>query len=325
MGIGTSPYIMSQGRIPYVAPPGLVSPTLTWETVVSQNLGLDVTLFGGRLDMIFDVFTRDTKDMLMGVSMPAILGTSAPSTNAADLRTSGWELELNWRHAVSTELHYNIGIALSDWTSRITKYENPSGTLNDWYVGQRVGEIWGYETVGIFQTEQEVADGPDQSALGSNWRPGDIHYADLNGDGRVTPGSNTLDDPGDRRVIGNSTPRGSFGINSGISYRNFRVSSFFQGVLQRDFWPSAGNWTQFFPFNAGHVEWYFITDTWSEDNRDAYFPAPHISTNDKKNVQTQTRYLQNAAYVRLKDLSVSYDFPPHLLSRAGIGQLQIYV
>lgn len=324
MGIGTSPYIMSSGRIPYVSPPGLVSPTLTWETVVSKNLGLDITLLDGRLEAMFDIYTRDTQDMLMDVSMPSILGTSAPQSNAADLRTSGWELELNWRHAVSTDLHYNIGISLSDWTSEITKYENPGGSLNDFYVGMKIGEIWGYETVGIFQTEEEVANGPDQSQLGANWMPGDIHYADLNGDGRITPGSNTLDDPGDRRIIGNSTPRGSFGINSGITYKNFRVTAFFQGVMQRDYWPTSGNWTWFFPFNAGHVEWYMIEDSWSEDNRDAYFMAPHRGPDTNKNQQVQTRYLQNAGYVRLKNLTVSYDLPLNLVTRAGLNQVQIY-
>src|SRR5690625_7681734 len=120
-------------------------------------------------------------------------------------------------------------------------------------------------------------------------RHADTNKANHNADVTGTPGSNTLDDPGDRRVIGNSQPRYSFGITPGLTYRNFSFSLFFQGVMQRDYWPSSGNWTQFFPFNQGHVENYYITDTWSEDNRDAYFPAPHISTNDKKNLQVQSR------------------------------------
>jgi len=324
MGIGQSNYIMSDGQIPFVSPAGLVSPTLTWETVVSQNLGLDFEMFGGMISGSFDVYTRDTKDMLMGVDYPDILGTSAPSENAADLRTKGWELELNWRHTVNNDLHYNIGIALADNVSEITKYENPNNSLGDYYVGQRIGEIWGFETVGMFQSEEEIANAADQSQLGSNWMPGDVRYADLNGDGQITFGNNTLDNPGDRRIIGNSEPRYSFGINTGIAYRNFRVTTFFQGVMRRDHFPTTGNWTWFFPFNAGHVENYFLTDTWSEDNRDAYFPAPHIATDTKKNIQTQTRFLQNAAYVRLKNLTVSYDLPERLTSRIGLGHSQIY-
>lgn len=324
MGIGTSSYIMSNGQIPYVTSPGLVGPSLTWETVTSKNIGLDARLFGGRLDATFDLYTRDTKDMLMGVEYPNILGASAPEENAADLRTSGWELELRWRHVVNKDISYNIGIALSDWVSEITKYINPNNSLSDLYEGKKLGEIWGYETVGIFQNEEEIANHVNQSQMGSNWLPGDIRYADLNGDGVISPGSNTLDDPGDRKVIGNSNPRGSFGIDLGISYKNFRLSTFLQGVIKRDHWPTSSNWTWFFPYKAGHVEKYFITDTWSEENRDAYFPAANVSRSDSKNLSVQTRYLQNAGYIRLKNLTLSYDLPINLLDRIGMREVQVY-
>ncbi|MBT29228.1 MAG: SusC/RagA family TonB-linked outer membrane protein [Thalassobius sp.] len=325
MGIGTSPYIMSNGLIPYVSAAGLVSPTLTWETVVSKNIGLDFTMFDGKLDASFDLYTRDTKDMLMDVEYPDILGTSAPKSNAADLRTSGWEMALTWRDRIKKDWGYNVTLALSDWTAEITKYDNPTGAISEYYVGQKLGEIWGYETVGIFQTEADVADAPDQSRIGSNWRPGDIQYKDLNGDGVISSGSNTLDDPGDRKIIGNSNPRYSFGINTGLSWKNFSLTTFFQGYFKRDHWPTSGNWTWFFPFNAGHVEKYYITDSWSEDNRDAYFAAPHISTNDKKNIQVQSRFLQNAAYIRLKNIMLSYSLPTSLVEKAGLGQAQLYL
>ena len=149
----------------------------------------------------------------------------------------------------------------------ITRYDNPSGALSEFYEGQKIGEIWGYETVGIFQTQEEVDNAPNQAIIGANWRPGDIRYADLDGDGIISPGSRTLEDPGDRRIIGQQHPRGSFGINSGISFKGFRLATFFQGILKRDHWPTSGNWTWFFPFNSGHVEEYFIADSWSEDNR----------------------------------------------------------
>ncbi|MEX0929991.1 MAG: TonB-dependent receptor, partial [Balneolales bacterium] len=324
LGSGQSNYVMGSGFIPTVSPAGLVSPTLTWESVTSRNLGLDITMFDGKFDVVFDIYTRDTKDMLMGVDYPVILGTSAPEANAANLRTSGWELELNWRQVVNNDLQYNIGIALSDWTAVITNYENPNNSLGDYYEGQKLGEIWGYETIGIFQEQSDVDNHADQSQLGSNWRAGDIQYADLNGDGEINPGSNTLEDPGDRKVIGNSNPRGSFGINTGVNFKNFHLSTFFQGVMQRDHWPTSGNHTWFFPFNAQYVENYFITDTWTEDNRDAYFPAAHVSTSDKKNLATQSRYMQNAGYIRLKNITLSYDLPGNLSERIGLSHAQIY-
>lgn len=324
MGTGQSPYIFGTGTIPVVTAAGLVSPNLTWETVVSKNIGLDFTMLKGRLDASFDLFTRDTKDMLMNVTYPAILGTNAPQENAADLRTKGWELSMTWRDRIKKDWNYDVTLALSDWTAEITKFNNPTGAINNYRVGQQLGEIWGFETVGIFQTADDVAKAPKQTNIGNNWRAGDIQYADINGDGNITLGNNTVGNPGDRKIIGNSTPRYTFGINSSISYKNFRLGLFFQGIGRKDHWPSADNWTWFFPYNAGHVERYYITDTWREDNRDAYFPAAHISTNDKKNVQVQSRYLQSAAYIRLKNITFSYDLPQNLIKKIGMGRAQVF-
>ncbi|MCY7349406.1 MAG: TonB-dependent receptor [Cytophagaceae bacterium] len=324
MGTGQSPYMFSNAAIPFVSAAGLVSPSLTWETVVSRNIGLDVTMLRGRFDASLDVYTRDTKDMLMDVSYPAILGTAAPKENAADLRTKGWELALTWRDKIARDWNYDVTLALSDWTATITKFNNPTGAINNFYVGQKLGEIWGFETAGIFQTADEVANAPKQNNIGANWRAGDIQYADLKGDGIISLGNNTLSNPGDRKIIGNSTPRYSFGINSGISYKNFRLSLFFQGIGKKDHWPTADNWTWFFPYNAGHVEKYYITETWTETNRDAYFPAAHVSTNDKKNLQVQSRYLQSAAYIRLKNITLSYDIPQRVLQRIGVGRAQVF-
>ncbi|MCB0666862.1 MAG: TonB-dependent receptor, partial [Saprospiraceae bacterium] len=326
LGSGTSPYMMSSaGRIPIVTAAGLVSPTLTWETVVSKNLGVDISLLNQKLDATFDIYSRDTRDMLTDVEYPALLGTDAPKANSADLRTRGWEASLTWRDRIGSDWSYRITLALSDWKAEITKYDNPTGALSEYYVGQKIGEIWGYETVGIFQSDEEVATSADQSRLGANWRAGDVHYADLNGDGIISPGNNTLSDPGDRRIIGNASPRMNFGVNLDLTYRNWSLRTFFQGVGKRDYWPSDGNWTWFFPFNAGHVEWYFVTDTWTEENRNAYFPAAHVSTNDKKNVQVQSRYLQQASYVRLKNITLAYDLAPNVIRRIGLGGVQVYL
>jgi TonB-linked SusC/RagA family outer membrane protein len=328
MGTGQSPYMFGDVRIPYVSPAGLVSPSLTWESVTSQNIGVDVTMLRSRLDMSFDLYTRDTKDMLMNVSYPAILGTSAPRENAADLRTKGWELSLTWRDKIKSDWSYDVTLALADAQATITKFENPSGALpndNRYYVGQKLGEIWGYVTEGIFQSVDEVTNHADQSALGNNWRPGDIKYVDLNGDGKITPGAGTLADPGDRRIIGNTTPRFSFGINTSLAYKNFRLTAFFQGIGKTDYLPGNGNWTWFYPFNAGHVERYYITDTWTPENPDAYFAAAHIATNDKKNIQPQSRYVQNAAYLRAKNITLSYNLPTPLLSKIGMSRAQVFI
>src|SRR5690606_31166696 len=163
-----------------------------------------------KIDAFFDVVARDTNDMLMSQTSPSILGVGAPASNAADLRITSRQLALTWRDRTRWVLLYNVTLALSDLTAVIIQFDNligaipsgitASGNSAQYYVGQKLGEIWGYETVGIFQTEDEVAAAPNQSALGANWRPGDIQYKDLNGDGVINPGNNTLANPGDRKV-----------------------------------------------------------------------------------------------------------------------------
>jgi TonB-linked SusC/RagA family outer membrane protein len=327
MGSGTSPYMMSAGaRTPFVSAAGLVSPTLTWETVISKNLGLDFTMLNNRLDVSFDLYTRDTQNMLADVTYPDILGTDAPKQNSADLQTRGWELAATWQNRINTDWTYGVTLALADNVSEITKYDNPTGALNEYYEGQILGERWGYETQGIFQTEDEIANAAIQTEVqdGNNWRPGDIRYADLNGDGVINTGSGTLDDPGDQRIIAYEAPRHTVGINGNLGWKAFTLNIFFQGVMTQDYWPPNGNWVAFYPFNAGHVENYYITDTWSEDNRDAYFPAPHISTNTKQNVQPQSRYVQNAAYIRLRNLTLAYNLPREFAQKIGMVNASVY-
>lgn len=330
MGSGQAPYIFAGSLIPYVSAAGLVSPTLTWESVTSKNIGLDLTILRSRLDMSFDLYTRDTKKMLMNVAYPDILGTTAPQENAADLRTKGWELSLTWRDKIKSDWNYDVTLALSDASATITKFRNPSGALPNegsgiYYEGQKLGEIWGYQTVGIFQSADAVAAAPNQSRLGNNWRAGDIQYADLNGDGIISSGNNTLGNPGDYKIIGNSSPRYTYGINASIGYKGLRLTAFFQGIGKADYLPNNGNWNWFYPFNAGHVEKYYITDTWSETNRDAYFAAPHISTSDKKNILPQSRYVQNASYLRAKNIMLSYTLPYDFTGRIGISRAQVFV
>ena len=323
LGVGTTSFMFNTSALsPTVTPAGLVSPTLTWETVTSQNIGLDFTLFKGRLDVSLDAYTRDTKKMLLNVSYPSILGTTAPKENGADLRTKGWEAAVTWKDKIKKNWYYDVTLALSDNQAIITKYNNPTGNYSTYYVGKNIGEIWGYRTVGIFQTAEDVTKAPLQTAIGSNWRPGDIQYMDLNNDGKIDAGGGTLSNRGDRTIIGNSAPRYSFGINSNVEYKNFRLSIFLQGVGKVNYMPADTRWNWFYPFQSGYVEKYFMKESWSETNRNAYFPAPeYLGT---KNIAPQTRYLQNAAYVRLKNITLSYRLPEKLISRWAIDKVEFY-
>lgn len=322
MQVTETNFPLASGKLPVVKMPGLISPDLTWETVITKNLGVDVTLFKQKLTSSFDIYSRATTDMLMRIDYPDILGTNAPLQNAADLINKGWEFSLKWRDNASKDLSYDLAFSLADWTAEITKYENPTGAIGEHYVGEMMGEIWGYETVGLIQNEEQLAQIPDQTSVGLGWKLGDIEYKDLNGDGKINEGSKTLSDPGDLKIIGNNSARYTFGLNAGVKYKDFSIAAFFQGVGKRDYYPSSNSWTWFFPFASLNMDRQWIDDAWTPENPNAYWPA--IQTGNK-NYKVQTRYLQNAAYVRVKSLTISYDLPESWVNKIGLGSAKFYV
>lgn len=338
MGTSTSPVIIDGQRPVAVGPPGLVSPSLTWEKVTTVDLGADVSFLANRLDLVFDWYTRNTIDMLTkGRTLPAVLGTEEPDENAADLRTVGWEVSLNWDdeagRVFGKPFSYNLGVVLSDHQTEITRFDNPNNYLGDYYVGQKWGEIWGYETEGFFQSEAEIANHADQTAVErfpERREVGDLKFKDRNGDGVVDNGDFTLDNPGDLFIIGNTTPRYSYGFTGGFNWNNVSFSAFIQGIGKRDYYPQrevAYFWSVYNrPYNTA-LE-HLVGNHWTPENRDAYFPRlkAYIALVDGKDLAApQTRYLQDASYMRLKNITIGYTLPRQFTSRIGISRLQAYL
>ncbi|UIR55883.1 TonB-dependent receptor [Sphingobacterium sp. SRCM116780] len=318
---GNNNYLFNNDRGTVINPPGLVDRNLSWEKASTLNFGVDVALFNSRLNAVFDIYTRKTSDMLTSIAYPEVLGAASPVQNIADLETKGYEFTLSWADKINS-LNYKLSAVLGDSQGTITKFDNPTGSLTNYYVGQKIGEIWGYETLGFFKDAADVTAHASQAKLGSNWSAGDIKYADLNGDGEVSNGSNTLADPGDRRVIGNATPRYTYGFNADVDYKGFFVNLFVQGVGKRDYWPSG---QAFWPVSTQYftVQQWQYDNTWSEENTDAYFPK--ISARNTRNQSTQTKYLQDASYLRLKNLTIGYNFNKSLLEKIKMNNLQVYL
>lgn len=324
-GINTKYGALLNGTRPVaVSVPGLVSASFTWETVNQIDFGFDASFFGGRLNTSFDWYRRNTKDMLTaGQALPAVLGTSVPQENAADMKTVGWEVSLEWNDRLSNGFGYHIKGVLSDYQASITKFSNPTKLLGTHYVGEKLNEIWGYVSNGLFQSDED-AKAADQSYLsGGSWGAGDVKYEDLNNDGKINIGKNTLDDSGDRKIIGNSTPRYSYGITAGFDYKGFDFEMFWQGIGKRDYWLGG---SQFWGFTD---EWCTpltsSLDYWTEDNRDAYFPRLHHYGVNGGNHQVSTRYLQNAAYLRLKNVVLGYTIPRSITEKVKISRLRVFV
>lgn len=326
----TGQYMMDGKILTSLSAPSLPS-LVTWEKVVTKDLGVDWSLFKGRFNGTFDFYIRDTKDMVRSLTLPAVLGTSGGKENLADMRTTGWELDISWRdrigNVLGSPLDYSLGIGLSDYQAKITKYDNPNGSLAGgmFYKGQKLGEIWGYETDGFIKDEQEAARmNYVQKFIAGKWFPGDIRYKDLNGDGVIDRGDVTLDNPGDQKIIGNTTPRYRFNILGGMGWHGFDLRVLFEGVCKRDLWTSSDI---FWGFSRGiynsNVTQYHIDNTWTEENPNAYYPRLTESSNRSK--QIQSKYLQNAAYIRLKDVTLSYTLPKQWTSKIKLEQARIYV
>lgn len=318
-------------------PASRISGTLTWEKIKSWNVGLDVGALQGRLSASADFFIRRTEDMIGPADeLPAVYGTTVPYTNNTDLESKGFELELSWKDCVADQFNYGVKFVLSDAVTTITRYSNPSKSLNSYYTGMRLGEIWGYETIGIAKTDDEMLDhlftlpNGGQTALGSNWQAGDIMYKDINGDGKIDTGSYTTEDHGDLRVIGNTTPRFNYGIDLTMEWKGIDFRLFLQGVGKRDYFCGS----KYFFGSAGLSKWGTMVldehlDYFRDDenhplglNLDSYYPRVYL--NSTKNVQCQTRYLQNAAYMRIKNLQVGYTLPKNISKKFYVEALRIY-
>src|SRR5690606_10523168 len=165
--------------------------------------GLDMELLNSKLGVNFDWFERNTSDMIgPSETLPGVLGASVPRSNNSALRTRGWELSIRWKQHVSADFNYFVGLNLYDSKAVITKYNNPTGYLGSWLVGQEVGDIWGWSSHGLFQSQEEIDNHADQSFIYNIWNPGDIKYDDLNGDDKIDNGQNTIDDHGDLKLLG---------------------------------------------------------------------------------------------------------------------------
>lgn len=319
--------------------PNVIPTGLTWETVTSGNLGLDISALNNRLSFSGDVYRRWTDDMYtVGPSVPAVFGADVPKGNYGSMRTTGWEFTISWMdqfNLAGKPFNYDVKFTLADYKSVITDYYNPEKNLTDYYEGQTIGEIWGYRVEGLFQSQEEIDNSPSQSnILAHNTRKnyvGDLKFKNLDGDDVIYQGLNRVGDSGDKTIIGNKEPRYIYGITLAADWNGFFFSTLFQGVGKQQWYPSreARFWGQYNrPYNA--------YPRWQENemyrpelqNFDAYLPLLSGYSAQNSNGQLalpNDRYLQNVAYIRLKNLNVGYTIPKHITRKFGANDLRFYV
>jgi TonB-linked SusC/RagA family outer membrane protein len=332
-------WLNAGNRVVTVGAPGLISPDFTWEKVNTLDFGASFGMFKNRLTGEFDWYTRETKGILStdNTPVPAVLGTAAPLINSASLKTNGFEIELTWRDKVG-KVGYFISANLYDFTSVVTNVNNPNNLLSQLYVGQKLGEIWGYQTNRLLTTDDFVAGTLNTSLTngtlkpgtakypGQSANPGDILYQDMNGDTLINAGKNTLAEHGDKKIIGNSSLRYQFGIRGGISYKNFDFSFVLAGVLQNDQFRSSylyfpNNWQVYGALYQAQ------TDYWTPNNPNAFFGRIYTTTPNGTpqtyNEVAQSRFILNGAYLRVRNLTLRYNLAQNVLNKMHLKKFAL--
>lgn len=315
MSSGLSSWIGGNGsKAPYVGTPQAIVHDITWQDIVTKNLGADLSFFNNHLTVTFDIFQRDTKNMIVPMEgIPYTYGTTAPQGNFGSLRTNGWELTVELNHRFKNGIGVNFMGNISDARTHILEYGTSTG-VNSNYNGKDIGEIWGYKTDRLYQlsdfdldangkpqlitltaddvpakyvgkTVYKLKPGPHgekpvyqpflQNSSNFRFGPGDVKFKDLNGDGVIDNGSASLADHGDLAVIGNSNPRYLYGFRLGADYKGFDISAFFQGVGSRQVWGNGFLAIPGYNSSDGAMPEAIASNYWTPDHTDAFYPAAY--------------------------------------------------
>ena len=345
--------IINGQTVRYTSAPSPIPDSLTWETAQTLDGGIDLSFLGGRFTFTGDIYKRRTLNMYtVGPTLPDVFGASSPKGNYAEMTTRGFEIALGWEDSgtlAGKPFKYGVHATLADYYSIIDKYNNATRLLGDnayntnYYEGMRLGEIWGYVCNGLYQTQAEIdADEAAAAAAGQahyNPRmqqtdsyavyPGDMRFEDLNGNGYIDRGANTVDDSGDRKIIGNSEPRYIYSFGFDVEWAGIFANAFFQGVGKQDWYPdneSSSFWGMYNrPYNQ-MPSWH-LNNYWTEDHTDAYLPryTGYFAPFYKGRVNANTRYMQDASYIRLKSIQIGYNLPSKLTRKAGLEKVAVFL
>ena len=345
--------IINGQKVRYTSAPAPIPESLTWETAQTIDGGIDLSMFSGRLNFTGDVYVRKTLNMYtVGPTLPDVYGASSPKGNFAEMTTRGFEITLGWDDAIKLGGHpfkYGVHATLADYYSVIDKYNNALKSLsnnaynNSYYEGMVLGELWGFECDGLYQNQAQIdADEAMAAAAGQahynplmqqtesyNILPGQMHFVDINKNGYIDRGKNTADDPGDRKIIGNSEPRYIYSFGFDVEWAGIYANAFFQGVGKQDWYPdneSSAFWGMYNrPYNQ-MPSWH-LGNYWTPENPNAYLPlyTGYFAPFYKGRVNANTRYLQDASYIRLKSVQIGYNIPEKITRKAGLQKVSVFV
>ncbi|SEW44729.1 SusC/RagA family TonB-linked outer membrane protein [Chitinophaga arvensicola] len=300
----------------------LASPEKTWERIATTDGGLDFATLNNRLTFSGDYYVKKNENMLVTVNTTAMIGIPTGQYNYASMKAWGWEVSLGWRDKIGKNFSYWINGNISDSKNKVLKYQGASvytAGVRGVIEGEEINSIWGYRALGLYSSADQVQKrGVFQSNITG---AGDIIYDDIDKNNRIDAGLNTKENHGDLVKLGSTTPRYTYGFNLGFNYKGLDFAAFFQGVGQRQMLinsyfivPFVESWRQ--PVKGQE-------DYWTPDHQDARYPRLYIGGG--QNTSTSSWWVQNAAYIRLKNLQIGYTLPATLTSKAGMKAVRIYL
>ena len=303
---------------------GMVSRSRSWERLVSRNIGVDATVLNGKLDLSYDYYYKTNKDMLLGVTLPAVLGAAPPKGNNGELDSWGWELSVAWKDQIR-DFKYGAKVVVSNNYNKVTNlggYDSYNVGHNGFREGYRANLYYGYRFDGIIQDENQLAAYKQLEGVPGNIGIGDAMYEDVDGNGRIDAYSDERD-LGDLDILGTTDPQYSFGINLNAEWKGFDFSAFFQGVGKRTvFREGIARIPFYWPWY--HPPGMYHNNTWAPDRTDAKYPRLSHSDIRWWNYQHSNNNKENGAYIRLKNIQLGYTIPKSLLSSRYFSKVRVY-
>jgi TonB-linked SusC/RagA family outer membrane protein len=293
---------------------------LTWESVQKANVGLDLGLLENRLTISGDYFVNRTNDILLRVTLPDVLGATEPSQNAGKVENKGWEFQADWKDQVG-EFTYGFNANLSDVRNRVVSLGGVPPTFGDRvrFLGEPIDAFYGLEADRIAQVSDFSVDAANRYTpnfpiiAGDPVQPGDLIYKDLNGDGVIS-----LDQ--DRKVIGSAIPRYTYGLRANVGWHGLDATVFLQGVGEADGYIAGAARHAY--ISEGSLPQEIHLDRWTPNNTGGSYPR--LTYQQTHNQRLSTYWLEDASYLRLKNVQLGYTLPATLTERARISRLRVY-
>lgn len=307
---------------------------LKWETTTQTNVGLDLGFLDNSLTVVLDWFNKDTKDLLWERPLIGTVGGTNQTVwdNVGKMRNRGFEAEVSYNKSINKDFGFNVAFNMSAIKNKMTELDGdvsyiglPTSVIHSLNfdqevsrsaIGQPIGSFYAYKEDGLFQSEAEIKSYTNNKGelLQPNAKPGDIKFVDVNGDGVI--------DGNDRDYIGNPLPDVTAGLTLGVNFHNFDLSLFFQGMFGNDVYDLTryvGDFYNQSQYNKNSR----VVNAWTPTNTNT--DIPRVTMDDpNNNIRPSSYYVQDASFVRLKNMKIGYSVPQSILSKIKFNSLYIY-